>query len=407
MDAKKRNLLIPLLALGGFILIAYLITSNPPEAERTGPASRPQLSVEALRLAERPYRVLIQSYGTVRPRVESQLIAQVSGQIVSVSPQFRNGGFFESGDVLVKIDDRDYLAEVSIAQAALTSARQVLAEEQARAAQALEDWQRLGNGADAPALVLRKPQLQAAQAQVVSAQSSLEMANLKLERTRIVAPFAGRILDKKVDVGEVVSPNTPLAEIYATDYVEIRLPLKNRDLDFIKLPENYRFSDQNGQRKPAVTIYSELVGKQSWQGEIVRTEGAIDGSSRQLHVVAQIDDPYGAAASGRQPLKIGEYVTAQIEGERLDNALVIPNAGIYQGSYVYLVKNGLLERREIKVAWQNEQEAVVRSGLQAGEMLVLTPLGQVASGVPVRVSAEKEVAVSAEPDVAPEQGDEQ
>ena len=380
-----KKAIIPLIVLAVFIIVALLIFNNPPEAKRSHLPSKPQLTVETLALKQAPYQVRLQSYGTVRPRIESQLVAQVSGQIVEVSPQFRNGGFFERGDQLVRIDSRDYEAEVNIAKAALISAEQLLAEEQARSEQALEDWRRLGNTTQASDLVLRKPQLQAAQAQVISAQSALDKVQLNLERTRILAPFAGRILNKQVDVGEVVSNNMPLASIYATDYVEIRLPLKNRDLDYIRLPESYRFNATQHNEPVAVTIYSDLVGDQIWQGKIVRTEGAIDGTSRQLHVVAQIDDPYGAQATGKQPLKIGEYVTAQIQGIRLENALVIPNSSIYQGSYVYLVEQGRLLRRNIEIAWQNDHEAIIQQGLITGDQLVLTPLGQVASGIPVKV----------------------
>ena len=380
-----KKAIIPLIVLAVFIIVALLIFNNPPEAKRSHLPSKPQLTVETLALKQAPYQVRLQSYGTVRPRIESQLVAQVSGQIVEVSPQFRNGGFFERGDQLVRIDSRDYEAEVNIAKAALISAEQLLAEEQARSEQALEDWRRLGNTTQASDLVLRKPQLQAAQAQVISAQSALDKVQLNLERTRILAPFAGRILNKQVDVGEVVSNNMPLASIYATDYVEIRLPLKNRDLDYIRLPESYRFNATQNNEPVAVTIYSDLVGDQIWQGKIVRTEGAIDGTSRQLHVVAQIDDPYGAQATGKQPLKIGEYVTAQIQGIRLENALVIPNSSIYQGSYVYLVEQGRLLRRNIEIAWQNDREAIIQGGLTTGDQLVLTPLGQVASGIPVKV----------------------
>ncbi|MCF7981839.1 MAG: efflux RND transporter periplasmic adaptor subunit [Pseudomonadales bacterium] len=382
---SHKKFFVPILILAAFLVVAILIYNNPPGAKRTKLSSKPQLTVEILALKEAPYQVRLQSYGTVRPRIESQLVAQVSGQIMEVSPQFRNGGFFEPGDVLVRIDDRDYRAEVNIAQAALTSAQQLLAEERARSEQALEDWERLGNTEPASDLVLRKPQLQAAQAQVISARSALDKVKLNLERTRIIAPFAGRILNKQVDVGEVVSTNMPLASIYATDYVEIRLPLKNRDLDYIRLPESYRFDATQKNEPVLATIHSNLVGNQDWQARVVRTEGAIDGASRQLHVVAQIDDPYGRTAAGKQPLKIGEYVTAEIQGLLLEKALVVPNNTIYQGSYVYVVENGVLVRRQIEIDWQNDQHALIGKGLQSGDQLVLTPLGQVASGVPVRV----------------------
>ncbi|MFC6670575.1 efflux RND transporter periplasmic adaptor subunit [Marinobacterium aestuariivivens] len=171
-----------------------------------------------------------------------------------------------------------------------------------------------------------------------SAEASLRQAELNLERTRIRAPYAGRVLSKQVDVGQVVGSGTVLGEIYAIDYVEIRLPLKNRDLGFIELPEAYRFDAGAPAELPRVTLNSSLVEEQQWQGHVVRTEGAIDTSSQQLHVVATIDDPYGLKARGRQPLKINQYVTAEIEGRRLASALIIPNRVLYQGSFVYLVR---------------------------------------------------------------------
>jgi len=120
----------------------------------------------------------------------------------------------------------------------------------------------------------------------------------------------------------------------------------------------------------------------------VRTEGAIDAVARQLHVIAQVDDPYGDGAKGQVPLKIGQYVTARLRGKQLRGALVIRNDTIYQGMYVYVVENGTLQRRDIDIAWQNGEDAVIRNGLSPGEALVVTPLGQVTSGVRVNVIGE-------------------
>ena len=256
------------------------------------------------------------------------------------------------------------------------------------------DWQRLGNGAQASNLVLREPQLAAAQAQVLSAQAQLEKAELDLERTKIIAPYAGRVLSRSVDLGQVVSNNTQLATIYAIDSVEIRLPIKNKDLPFINLPEQYRDGQKNALGS-AVHFTSDLVGKQSWLGQISRTEGAIDESAQQLYVVAQINDPYKATAQNQYPIKIGQYIKAQISGKQVNDVLVIPNSTIYQGSYVYVVEQGVLKRKEIRLAWQNATQGIIASGLTAGEQLVLTPLGQVSSGTRVKVMGEP--ATSTEP----------
>jgi RND family efflux transporter MFP subunit len=277
---------------------------------------------------------------------------------------------------------------VRIAGAILMDARQTLAEAEARTNQAREDWARLGNTGDAPDLVLRIPQLEAAKARIISAESGLQKAELDLERTNIVAPFAGRILRKFVDLGQVVSPNTQLAEIYATDYVEIRLPLRNRDLPFINLPESYRFADVSHASSGRVEIRSDLGGEDSWDAVLVRTEGAIDETARQLHVIAQIDDPFGRGNEDQAPLKIGQYVTARLAGNTVGGALVIPNNTIYQGTYVYTVEDGILRRRDIEIDWQNDVEAIIGAGLSPGDVLVTTPLGQVTSGIRVSVVGE-------------------
>ena len=323
---------IPVVILGIFLLVAAVIKLNPPEAPRRPGGNGPQITVETQTIAARDYTIRIESYGTVQPRVQSMLVAQVGGQIVDTNPNVRDGGFFEQGDVLLRIDERDYAADESIAEAALADAQQVLAEAEARTQQAREDWSRLGNAGEPTDLVLRIPQLKAAQARVRSAESSLRKARLDLERTQIRAPFAGRVLRKFVDLGQVVSVNTQLAEIYATDVVEIRLPLRNRDLQYIDLPETYRHTDETKRAGGHVEILSELANQDAWDAELVRTESAIDETARQLHVIAQVSDPFGTTAAGRTPLKIGQYVTARLDGKTLQNALVVPNNTIYQGT---------------------------------------------------------------------------
>lgn len=378
-----RRRLLPAVILAALATVGLAILRNPPTLQEGGAPGGPRLLVETLRIVPTDYPMRIQSYGTVAPRTQSMLVAQVRGQIQSIAPSFRPGGFFAKGDVLLNIDPRDYDADVKIAEAALMDAVQAEAQEAARAEQALTDWRRLGGGEPPSDLVLRRPQLQAAKARVASAQAALTKARLDLERTALRAPYDGRVLRKLVDVGQVAQNGTQLAEVYATDYVEVRLPLRNSDLSFIDLPEIGRSA------KPPVTIRSDLGGEGFWRGAIVRTEGAIDENSSQLHVVAQIDDPFGLRGQPLdRPLKIGQYVTAEIIGSVQQDSIVVPSDAIYQNSYAYVVEDGALQRLEVAVAWQNEVDALIGSGLQAGDALVVTPLGQVYSGTPVRVAGQ-------------------
>lgn len=392
---------LPVIIIIATIALMMVIFKNPPTGNRAKPSKAPQMTVVTTTLTPQTYQVMVRSFGTVKPRTQSVLFAQVSGQINYVSKQFRAGGFFEQGDILIQLDDRDHRAEVKIAQASLMSTKQSLQEEDARVKQAKADWKRLGNGNAPNALVLRQPQYEAAKAQVLSAEAQLDKMKLSLERTKIVAPYAGRILKKNVDIGQVISSNTQLADIFAVDYVEIRLPIKNKDLPLMKLPEEYRNAHEKSESSDInnddasdnslisnVVISSDLMGDQVWQGKIVRTESAIDTISQQLYVVAQIIRPYDGEYNQGAQIKMGQYVTAQITGREVENALVIPSSAIYQGSYVYIVENGLLMRKEITLGWQNGTESIVTQGLIAGDELVLTSLGQVSSGTPVAIAGQ-------------------
>ena len=401
---KYKKLLLPIVLVVVTVTLMMIIFKNPPENKRAKPSKAPQMTVVTETVRPQNYQVIVQSFGTVKPQTQSVLFSQVSGQINQVSKQFRAGSFFEQGDMLVQLDDRDYRTEVKIAQASLLSAKQSLQEEGARVKQAEADWKRLGNGQTPNALVLRQPQYEAAKAQVLSAQASLDKVKLSLERTTIVAPYAGRVLKKNVDIGQVISSNTALADIFAVDYVEIRLPINNKDLPLMSLPEEYQSADKKvvseGDESLLinnVVISSDLMGEQRWQGKIVRTESAIDEVSQQLYVIAQIIRPYDREFNKGAQIKIGQYITAKITGREVKNALVIPSSTIYQGSYVYIVQDGLLMRKEVNIGWQNGTESIVTQGLNAGDELVLTSLGQVSSGTPVAVEEKIQIKTSVTP----------
>lgn len=396
-DGKTRSgfsrinskIILPLLliAVTG-VIVTYFILAQP-EAQPRRPNLTPPLTVSVFDVEAQSFQVNVQSYGTIAPRTQSFLVSQVSGVVTQVSDNLREGSFFSKGDLLLQIDDRDYVADLLISEANLAEARQAFSEELALSEQAEEDWRRLGNTEPASDLVLRKPQQQAAQARLASAEAALSKAQLSLDRTRVIAPFDGRVLNQMTDVGQVAGNNAQVAEVYATDYIEVRLPLRDSDLKFVDLPEAYR-TEGGEQSLTPTKFFSSLSGSnEPWLGKVVRTESAIDITARQLHVVAQIEDPFGESAVGRTPLKIGEYVTAEIEGKLIPDAIVIPTASIYQNTYVYVVEDGSLIRRDVDVLWQDTKDALIGEGLKSGDRLVTTTLGQVASGTRVAIAGEE------------------
>lgn len=391
---KFLKIASPFIVLAICAAIANVAISNKPQAKRR-PRHTPTLTVEAVRLQKQDYPIVIRSQGIVRPRTESTLIPEISGRVVSVAPAFREGGFFEQGGVLLTIDPQNYEIEVTIAESALAEAKLTLQEEAARAKQALRDWDRLGEGGTPDDLVLRKPQLARARAAVGSADAQLRKTRLDLKRTQITSPYAGRVLEQSVDIGQYVSPGTLLARIYAVDYAEVRLPLTNRQLQFIDIPERYRGeSVDESISGPAVSLMASVGKKRfTWHGTVVRTEGAIDEQSRQLFVVAQVDDPYARTSPGNPPLKVGQFVRAEIKGQKLKDIFVIPRGAVREGDHVLIIDSeNALHRREIDVVWSDAENAIVAEGLNEEELLCVTVITMATDGaiVKVRVLGEKQ-----------------
>lgn len=382
------HLVLTVVVLAAGILYARHLIDTAPEAERR-PPEKTIPTVDVIEASPQSYTVQLITRGTVTPRTESTLIPQVAGQALAISDNFRAGGFFEEGEELLHIDPVDYELALTTAKAELAKMRLGLSEERAQAKQAESDWKKLGMKGKPDSLVMRKPQLANARASMASAEARVRRAEVDLERTRILAPYAGRIMEQQVDVGQYVSPGTVLAKIYATDYVEVRLPLTDRQLAFVDLPESYR-GEAVLKEGPLVKLSSDLGGKTySWEGRIVRTEGSIDTRSRQLFVIAQVEDPYVKDASGRPPLKIGQFVRAQITGQQLSDVFVLPRSLLSGTDNVLIAdQDNKVQRREVEIVWHDAENIVVRSGLNSGERIISTAMPYATDGAKIKLAGQ-------------------
>jgi RND family efflux transporter MFP subunit len=381
-------IILPLLVVGAGALGAwamYMSRSQPETRE-------PEVIVPLVRVRDvvlQDLEMSVWSQGTVSPRTESVLVPEVAGRIIDVSRTFVSGGFFEADDVLLRIDPHDYRQAVVQARARVTQAQLRLAQEEAEADVAAEEWAEIGEGEATP-LTLHLPQLADAEAAREGARAELEKARRNLARTEIRAPYVGRVRQKNVDVGQYVAPGTPLATVYAVDFAEVRLPLPDRQLAFLDLPLVYRGDEERG-KGPRVILRSEFAGKTfQWQGRIVRTEGEIDRQSRMVHAVAQVADPYARGAEeGRPPLAAGMFVEAEILGETVENAAVLPRSVLRSDGRVLIVDDqSRLRFREVKVLQTREDQVIIGSGLSAGERVCLSPLAVVTDGMLVRTGDE-------------------
>ena len=381
----KRLLPIAILLLG--VLATIILIYARPDVKKQPVEVIPPL-VRVLDVVKTEHRMVVTSQGTVTPKTESTLIAQVAGQIIKTSRSFAPGGFFNKGDVLVHIDPRDYELAVTRARAQVALAELRLAREQEEAEIARDEWQRIGKGEPTP-LVLRMPQIKEAQAALDAARSTLQKAEIDLERTQIRAPYRGRIRIKNADVGQFVGPGTPLAVMYAIEYAEVRLPIPDAELAFLDFPVDFRDARHSG-KGPEVEISAEFAGtRHAWAGYIDRLEGEIDARSRMVHVVARIDDPYGKNSGNPIPLAIGLFVDARITGKVYQDIVALPREALRNENQVLVVDDeNRLYFRNVSVLRKDKDTIYIQHGLENGERVCLSPLEVVVEGMKVRTSSE-------------------
>jgi RND family efflux transporter MFP subunit len=370
--------ILPILILLVAIAITAVLVIFKPDAAEVSP-ERPITTVEVIEVQPQSVQLTVKSQGTLLPRTESDLSAEVSGRIIEVADNFRAGGRFRQGDVLVKIDPADYEAAVAAAAAELANAELLLAQEQAQAEQAAADWLALGAG-EASELTLRKPQLAQAKARIASARANLKRAERDLARTSLSAPFDGKVLSTTADLGQFVSaaPAAPVARIYATDRAEIRLPVTIREAELLEIRDRrQRFVRIQKANTPA---------SPTWTARFVRMEATIDLESRLLYVVAELADPFAANQQNPEPLRRGQFLTAEIEGRSVSDAYVLPSYALRGSDTVYLLtETGTLETRQVTILKSDADQVVIIGGLAPGERVAVSPIAYYVNNMPVEV----------------------
>ena len=373
------------LALG--VAGVFAILAMRPSAEARPQVTRAPL-VEVMSVEPGPYEFVVRAHGTVVPRREGDLVPQVSGSVQWVSPALASGGFFDEGEPLLKIDPADAEVAVESARASVARAeseaqraRRELSRQRTLAQRSVASQTNLDDALNAERV---------AAASLREAEARRVQAERDLARTEITAPYAGRVRSADIDVGEFVARGTSVAKIYAVDFAEVRLPIPDSDLGFIDLslgggPEAAQAAG------PRVLLKAQFGGQdQVWEGRVVRTEGEIDPRSRMVHVVAEVEDPYGrqadsAARGFSTPLAAGLFVEADIYGRRVEQALTLPRIAVREGGRVLVVDgDDVVRERPIDVLRTQSDRVIVGEGLRAGERVAVGPSELVVDGMTVR-----------------------
>ncbi|TGD72127.1 efflux RND transporter periplasmic adaptor subunit [Mangrovimicrobium sediminis] len=386
MASRILKILAPIAVLMGSVGVYALLQASRPEPEKNEESARPT-TVYVAEVVEGSSALEVQTQGEVRSRNQIDLVAEVGGRIVAASPEFVQGGTIVPGAALLRMEDTDYRLAVREARARVAEAE--LAVQQALADQDVARKQ-LRNDPNPSDLALKKPQVAQARAMLEAAKAGLEQAELDLDRTSVSLPFHGRVAETYVQVGQYIVAGTPLAEVFGTDLVEVRLPLTDAQLAALGLPIGYTAPEGGGLD---VAFSAQVAGQRhQWQGRLVRLDASVDPDTRLLYAIAEVADPYGSAASSNgMPLAVGLFVDARIHGRDLQNAMKIPGSALRAGNIVYVVNaEGLLEIRPVDVAHASPDTVVVSGGLKPGEQVVTSAIRNPIQGMALATVSRKE-----------------
>lgn len=365
-----KKIPVSILILVAFALIAGALLFFQPKPAKSN-ATRPLANIEIITVHPEAIQLKVSSQGTALPLTESDLAIEVSGRVMTVADNFRPGGHFKKGDVLLEIDPLDYQAALAARAAELAQAKLALAQEKALSQQAKADWDSIGKGEASP-LTLRQPQLEYAKAAVISAQAAHTRAKADLSKTKVRAPYDGRVLEKSIDVGQLASPNAsrPAARLYATEAAEVRLPISEKEAAFLSDPSVF------------VAPVRLSQNDRYWDGILTRIEATIDTRSRLLYAVAEVKNPY----HGPTPLRRGLFVNAVIEGRILPKAYRIPRIALRDSDTIYVLSdNKTLQARKVQIVKRDPNTVIIDAGLQDGEKVATSPIAYFVENMPVNL----------------------
>ncbi len=369
----------PLVVIIGGALVVALMIIFPDKAKEKTDAPHAQAVQFAVAHA-RPTTISINVQGEARPRVEASLASQVAGRMVWASAKFVDGGAFAEGETMARLEDADYRLAVARARAQVAQAEEGLVREQAESELARQDWQALGRG-EPPPLAVREPQMAQARASLAAAQAGLRSAELDLSRTNVTAPFTGRVRERRANVGDYVGPGVPVAVMFATDAMEIRVPLTDADLASLRIPVGFTAGGANP--GPAAHVTTVTGGRiRTWDGRLVRTEAAMDARTRLVYGVVEVRDPFNARNSA--PLAPGMFVSARLEGAGRETLVAAPRSALKRNEFVYVVRpDNTVDVRQVRAAQTTADEVLFREGVADGERVVVSVLTSPRQGMAV------------------------
>ena len=403
--SRLSSFLVAILIIAGSVALASFLVSRAPEPERV--ESPPQIPyAQTGTIMAGTGAIPVYGAGTVRPGAEVDIAPQVGGRIVWVDAGFQSGGRVQAGQTIFRIEEADYLYRVQEAEANLAARRVVLLEEQEQAAIARAEYERYssrqGDGAaqsGVSPLTLREPQLEAARAELKRAEALLADARLALSRTRVTAPFDGHVREESVDAGQIVMAGQTVGRLFASDAVEVVVPLSDSDAALI--PGLWELKAGDGEQGVQAIVAARYgAGKYAWKGYVDRGETSVDELTRTIDVVVRVPDPFSAgipvgatrlsgANGGSPPLLLGEFVEVEITGVAPESFFRAPRAALQPGNELWVVKpGGRVGIVPVEVLQRADDEVFVTGGLESGQAVITSGIQFATEGMRVRTEAD-------------------
>lgn len=377
---SRKNILFTVLVIATIVLFLLMVMSpkRPQEREQVEVVA-PSVNVHVVTTESSP--ALVRAQGTVEPLRKIDIVSRVSGIITDVSDDFHNGEFFEVGATLVSLEQADYEIALTRARAQLAEAERQLAQEQGQSRQAQREWRDLGND-EANALALRKPQLEAARANVAAQRANVRQAELNLERTEIKAPFNMQMAEKFVELGQYVSPGQKIAHVYSTDSLQVRVPLTDRQVRLINLPSRR----QDNFSVP--TVITGVFGGRvhTWNGSLKRVEASLNVASQTVYAVIEVNDLISMDTDTMLP--VGLFVEVSIEGEVIEGAISMPRDALKPGNVIYVLRDGSLQFVEAELLQSSPTSVLVIADLLDGDAVITDQMPYAVPGMAVKIKGE-------------------
>ncbi len=397
MSQTIKKIVVPVAILVAAFGSTALLMANRITPDRLE-VSEQIVPVEITEILHTSEVVVVTALGTVTAAQEVALRPEVAGRIIGLSSSLVPGGRFGVGEIVATVDQRDYRVRVAAQQEAVAQARLVLLQERARQAIAEEEWALLEASIPSAVantdLALRIPQIERAEAAVAAAEGALEKAELDLDRCTLTAPFSAVVIHEQVDLGQLVNPQSQIATLVGTDayWVQVSLPVEH--LEWLEIPG---VGGRQGSR--ATVVHSAGSVEVRRQAQVARLLGDVDPAGRLARLLIVVADPLnlkGSHPGSSLPLLIGSYVTVEIRGRTIDNAVVIPRRALREvhSSSADGAREGLwimdgddrLSSRQAEVIWRTEDTVIVSNGFADGERLITSNVSTPIEGMKLSVA---------------------